>query len=170
MSKQRLNKEKWIAAGLDALNSVGPDGLRAEPLARALGTTKGSFYWHFDDVPAFQAALIGHWQAQALKQIVQELERTGPADDRLRRYGKGLYNDKTERTIRAWAVHEPRVQSALETVDAERLVYIGALMGQLGLSNPAFTEAAYSSLIGGGFLAGESDGFDALVDLVLALQ
>ncbi|SPH22585.1 hypothetical protein ASD8599_03328 [Ascidiaceihabitans donghaensis] len=170
MTKQRLNKDKWIAAGFVALHRDGPDGLRAEPLARELNTTKGSFYWHFADVVAFQSALLDHWQADALKAIVQELETAGPADERLRRYGRLLYNDKTERALRAWATHDANAQAALDAVDSERLVYIGSLMGQLGLSNPAFTEAAYSSLIGGGFLNGESEGFDALVDVVLALQ
>lgn len=170
MGKERLNKQKWITAGLQALHSTGPDGLRAEPLARELKTTKGSFYWHFDDVPAFHSAVLEHWQATALTAIVHELEQTGTADDRLRRFGKMLRSDKTEPALRGWAMTEPKAQATLNTVDGERLVYMGALMGQLGLSNPAFTEAAYSSLIGSGFLETENDGFEALVDLVLALR
>ena len=35
-----------------ALAETGPEALKAEPLAARLGVSKGSFYWHFRDVPA----------------------------------------------------------------------------------------------------------------------
>ena len=63
--KQRLSPEDWLKAGLDALAASGPEALKAEPLARALETTKGSFYWHFADVPAFRQALLEFWGENA---------------------------------------------------------------------------------------------------------
>jgi len=48
----RLTRDIWIDAGLKALVSDGPAALAAEPMARRMKTTKGSFYWHFKDVPA----------------------------------------------------------------------------------------------------------------------
>ena len=62
MKRIRLNRQSWIDAGLRALVAEGPTALAAEPLARQLGTTKGSFYWHFKDVPDFQKAVIRDWQ------------------------------------------------------------------------------------------------------------
>ena len=62
---KRLTKSDWLAAGMKAMVDAGPELLKAEPLARRLGTTKGSFYWHFTDVPAFHAALLAVWEAQA---------------------------------------------------------------------------------------------------------
>lgn len=170
MATQRLTRDKWIDAGLNALHATGPNSLRAEPLARTLGTTKGSFYWHFDDVPAFHAALLTQWQARAFAVMVQELEGIGPADDRLRRFGQRLAADEVEPALRAWALSDAKASDAIARVDEERLTYIGVLLGQLGLSNPAFTKAIYSALIGAAFLRDNDDGFDAMVDLVLALQ
>ena len=61
MKRQRLSPQTWIEAGLAELVAQGPKALAAEPLARKLATTKGSFYWHFKDVPDFQAAVVKHW-------------------------------------------------------------------------------------------------------------
>ena len=39
---QRLTREDWILAGFRALSTSGTTALRVEPVARVLGTTKGS--------------------------------------------------------------------------------------------------------------------------------
>src|SRR4051794_41398282 len=44
-----LDRERWEAAALDAFEAGGLRAVAVEPLARALGVTKGSFYWHFKD-------------------------------------------------------------------------------------------------------------------------
>jgi AcrR family transcriptional regulator len=170
MTSQRLTRAKWISAGLTALQETGPTSLRAEALARALGTTKGSFYWHFEDVPAFHAALLTEWQSRAFATIVSELEAAGAADERLRRFGARIGADITEPALRAWALSDANAQKTVSHVDNERLTYISALLGQLGVSNPAFANALYGSLVGNGFLATDDSGFDAMVDLVLALK
>jgi AcrR family transcriptional regulator len=38
-----------VEEGLRALGDGGLDAVRIEPLAQALGVTKGGFYWHFAD-------------------------------------------------------------------------------------------------------------------------
>ena len=54
----RLDAEAWIAAAFDALAEGGIDAVRVEPLAKALGITKGSFYWHFADRRALLDAML----------------------------------------------------------------------------------------------------------------
>jgi AcrR family transcriptional regulator len=39
----RTPRIAWIDAGLSALAAGGPDALRIEPLAQALGVTRGGF-------------------------------------------------------------------------------------------------------------------------------
>jgi len=67
----RLSRDRWIDAGFRALTEKGPQALKAEPLARGLNTTKGSFYWHFKDVPAFQAEMLACWEKQATQDIIE---------------------------------------------------------------------------------------------------
>ncbi|HYP55470.1 MAG TPA: helix-turn-helix domain-containing protein, partial [Solirubrobacterales bacterium] len=48
MPATRTPRTAWVEEGLRALATGGPDAVRVEALARALGVTKGGFYWHFD--------------------------------------------------------------------------------------------------------------------------
>ena len=52
-----LDEETWIEGALDLLVSGSIDTVRIEPLAKKLGVTKGSFYWHFTDRAALLEAL-----------------------------------------------------------------------------------------------------------------
>jgi AcrR family transcriptional regulator len=60
----RLSKEDWLKAARLALLQHGPDGVRVEPLAKDLGVTKGSFYWHFKDRNDLLEALIKEWEEE----------------------------------------------------------------------------------------------------------
>jgi len=62
----RLDAAAWIAAAFDALADGGIDAVRVEPLAKALGITKGSFYWHFADRRALLDAMLRHFEDPAL--------------------------------------------------------------------------------------------------------
>lgn len=172
MTSTRLSPDKWIAAGFAALNASGPASLAAEPLARSLGATKGSFYWHFKDVPAYHAALLAHWHARALADVVTRLQTEGPADTRLRAFGRSILDDPTESALRSWAQHDPTAQASLTSVDAERLTYVQHLLKELGLRNPAFAHALLASLTGLPQIQSPTaphTAFDALVDTVIAL-
>ncbi len=172
MSSTRLSPEKWIDAGFAALASQGPNALAAEPLARKLGTTKGSFYWHFKDVPTYHAALLRHWHAQALSSVVEQLEENGPADTRLRQFGYCILNNPSEAALRVWAQSDNIVAACLTEVDDERSTYLNHLLRQFGLRNPAFGQAILASLIGLPQVHAKADptaAFDALVDTIVAL-
>lgn len=173
MSKQRLTRQKWIDTGLDALVGKGPVSLAAEPLARALGATKGSFYWHFKDVPALHDAVVKDWQSRALSQIAAALAASGNAEQRLRVFGKRFLGDNQDPAFRAWAQTSPMVATAVADVDAERLTYISSLLSHLGVGNPEFAQSCLGALVGLPQLKGKTkpvQAFDTMVDLVLALK
>ncbi|XDA98769.1 TetR/AcrR family transcriptional regulator [Sulfitobacter sp. LCG007] len=173
MSKTRLTRQSWIDAGLAALVAQGPSALAAEPLARRLGATKGSFYWHFKDVPALQEAVARDWQARALSSIVDALGDDSPAERRLRRFGQTILSDPQDPAMRGWARTNPMVASIVGQVDDERMTYIGALLRQLGVANRDFAQTSLGSLVGMPQLPGASApaaAFDTLVDMVVALR
>jgi len=58
---RRLTTDDWIEAGFAVLADSGPNALRIAPLCERLNVTKGSFYWHFADMPAYCSALIEAW-------------------------------------------------------------------------------------------------------------
>jgi AcrR family transcriptional regulator len=175
MTSRRLSPDHWLSAGFDTLQAKGHAHLAAEPMARALGTTKGSFYWHFTDVPTFHSALIAAWRTQALRTLANVVSAEKAVDHRLRMFGRGVLSDRTETAMRVWAHGNDEVARMLLEVDTERLKYIELLLKEAGLANPDFARALQAALIGLPQLA-EPDGmalrtaYDTLVDTVLALS
>lgn len=58
---QRVGVDDWIRAGYAILAEEGIKALKIDRLCERLGVTKGSFYWHFDGMPSYRAALIAAW-------------------------------------------------------------------------------------------------------------
>lgn len=173
MKRQRLSPQVWLEAGFSELATAGPNALAAESLARKIGTTKGSFYWHFKDVPDFQTAIVKHWQNRAFQEVVQALEETGNPEQRLRRFGKDILSSTLDPAMRAWARSDKSVAKAIAQVDAERLKYLTNLLKQLGISNDDFARSCLAALVGLPALSTKkqaAQSFDTLVDLILALK
>jgi len=133
MRDHRLRPAEWVNAGLKALAKSGFSALKADTLANRLGISRGSFYWHFADVPAFHAAILRRWREIALENIVEEIE--GTADDRLNLLVHRAFAGDTgvERAVRAWATADARVRVAVEAVDAERMRYLRKLLIDAGV-------------------------------------
>lgn len=171
--KQRLSPEDWLKAGLDALAASGPEALKAEPLARALETTKGSFYWHFADVPAFRQALLEFWGENAA--LPTEPDDKTDAVAQLHALMRDGFPgaSETEAAMRGWARTDPNVAATLADIDAMRLTYLGAVLRQLGVRNPEIARLLYAARVGTEAMAQsdeQSAALDTLVDLVLALR
>ena len=169
----RLSPEHWITAGFDALVSKGPSALAAEPLACQIGTTKGSFYWHFKDVPAFHTAMIAAWETRATAHLANAVAKQGSADQRLRRFGHDILDDPSEAAMRLWALTNTDVIPTLSRRDADVLTYLNLLLRELGLGNADFARALQATLIGLPQLSEDVSvrraTYDTLVDTVLAL-
>lgn len=173
MKKQRLSRQSWIDAALKALVEQGPAALAAEPLARSLEATKGSFYWHFKDVPDLHAAVTQDWQTRAFAKVVAALSEPGNPEQRLRRFGKAALSDTEEAAFRVWAHTDATVAAAMAQVDAERLTYVANLLKPLGISNPEFAQCCLGALIGLPQVQGKTKAiraYDTLIDLVVALK
>jgi AcrR family transcriptional regulator len=133
MADIRLGPEEWVRAGLKALAKSGASALKADKLAGGLGVSRGSFYWHFADVPAFHAAVLKRWREVALENIIAEIETTSdPLEALLHRAfadGSGV-----ERAVRAWATTYIPARKAVEAVDAERIRYLQKLLIDAGVA------------------------------------
>ncbi len=180
--KTRLTAQDWIAAGFRALVTKGPDALKAEPLARDLETTKGSFYWHFKDVPDFKTKMLHHWQSSVIGALTAAVDAGGTASQRLYRINEIASTDSgsfggaaLEPAIRAWAQSDVEVADAIEEIDAKRMAYLAATLKQLGLTNPEFARILYGAYIGMGTLSAtdgqdNTDALSTLTAAMLALQ
>lgn len=59
----RLTREEWLAKALEVLARKGVAGMRIDALSKALGVTKGSFYWHFKNRDDFTKNLLDYWMS-----------------------------------------------------------------------------------------------------------
>lgn len=179
MSKHRLSQSDWIFAGFNALAELGPGALKAEVLARRIGSTKGSFYWHFPDVPGFHTAMLTLWEARAVTDIIDALTAIPDPRNRLRTLAQIAVetpaeldpDQPAESAIRAWARADSQVRQTVNRVDARRLAYLNALLEEAGVPSKPYSGMIYATLIGlddlstGGMQ--QSDTLAQLVDMIL---
>jgi AcrR family transcriptional regulator len=128
----RTPRRKWIEQGLRALAAGGPDAVRIEPLAQALGVTRGGFYWHFSDRGALLAEMLDTWERATTEEVVERLEREGgDARAKLRRL-LALTSSSvlmTDLAVRDWARRDPAVADRLRRIDNRRMDYLRSLFG-----------------------------------------
>ncbi|MCK1650680.1 TetR/AcrR family transcriptional regulator [Bradyrhizobium sp. 149] len=130
---EQLTADDWIKEGLKALAKSGFTALKADPLAKAMGVSRGSFYWHFADLGAFHAALLKRWREIAAERIIADVEAASdePLKALLRRtFGARL---DLERAVRNWAAFDAAAQTAVRAIDRRRLDYIEELLKKRGL-------------------------------------
>ncbi|MBV9985736.1 helix-turn-helix domain-containing protein, partial [Bradyrhizobium sp.] len=58
----QLSARDWLDLGLKVLARHGFAALKADRLAKTMGVSRGSFYWHFADIAAFHGAILKHWR------------------------------------------------------------------------------------------------------------
>ncbi len=136
-----LNPADWVNAAIEVLVTRSIEHVRVEPLAKRLGATKGSFYWHFKDRAALLDAVIEEWTRRGVIEATA-LTQTGTATARqqLRR----LLDFRSLTTARwadleiamwAWSRrYRPARIAALE-IDRRRLEYVYGLFKELGFSH-----------------------------------
>jgi AcrR family transcriptional regulator len=68
--------DDWVDAAYERFNAGGLGAVKVEAVARDLGTTKGSFYWHFTDRPALVRAVTERWEARETDRFIAAAENT----------------------------------------------------------------------------------------------
>jgi len=149
----QLTPEDWERAALAAIRDGGPEAVAVEPLARRLGVTKGSFYWHFANRDGLLGAAIARWEADQLAPDPGDGESDPEAAlDRLVRKALKLVGRPTiQRRLASHADRDPRIAAALDRVARARIERIESLYRRLGLT-PARAKAkavvAYATILG----------------------
>ena len=135
----QLSAKDWLDQGLRTLAESGFTALKAEPLAKAMGVSRGSFYWHFADIGAYRAAVLKHWREVAAEQVIANLEASAKHDDPLPLLLRRAFGGKLtlENAVRSWATLDPVARAAVQAIDRRRLSYIESLLKRAGISADA---------------------------------
>ena len=158
----RTPRSRWIEEGLRALAAGGPDAVRVEALAQALGVTKGGFYGHFTDRGALLEEMLDTWEQKSTEEVLERVERKGgDVRARLRLAGALTFSAEllpVDLAVRDWARRDPAVADRLRRVDNRRMDYLRLLFGAI-CSDEDEAEArsvlAFSLVIGHHFMAAD---------------
>src|SRR5579872_7097013 len=133
----QLSADDWLKQGLKTLARDGFTALKAEPLAKAMGVSRGSFYWHFADVEAFHSAILARWREVAAERIIADVEAAAGHEKALQLLLQRVFGEKLalENAVRTWATADPAARAAVQAIDRRRLNYVEGLLRSAGLSS-----------------------------------
>ena len=134
----RLSADDWAQAALDLIAEQGVGAVAVEPLARRLGVTKGSFYWHFPSRDALLQAALERWEVVEQQQVFGSLEEVPDPRTRLRALFQLVAHEVTPHVIYSEllkALDNPMVRPVIDRVSQRRMEYLIASFRQAGLSS-----------------------------------
>lgn len=136
VEKNRLTSSSWQQAALDALSEGGLQNIAIEVLAKRLGVTKGSFYWHFESRDALILAALELWESQEQEQVFGQLDALSDPQARMTALVTLVASELKAHKIYSEllkAIDHPLVKPVLERVSQRRIDYLTASFRQAGL-------------------------------------
>lgn len=133
----RLSASDWAIAALDVIAEQGLAAVAVEPLARRLGVTKGSFYWHFPSREALLVAALERWEAMEQETVFGKMEAVSDPRARLQALFQLVAHEIKPHIIYSEllkALDHPVVKPVLSRVSKRRLDYLTASFRQAGLN------------------------------------
>ena len=131
MVNRTNTRERWLAAGLEALAAEGAAGVRIDRIAARLGLSKGSFHHHFDGADGYKRDLLSHFETMAIETLERAIDAAAaPGDARgvlagltglIASGGDALYRPELEVAVRAWAMSDADVRDVQARIDEARL-------------------------------------------------
>ena len=136
INRNRLTRDDWLAAALEVLHGEGIHEVSIVRLARDLGVTSGSFYWHFQDRKELLQGLLDFWVQSQTEIIIAEVESAGgAADERLLRLMQVLTTGEQARydvAVRAWANFNKMAAKVVREMDERRVKYLRPIFREMG--------------------------------------
>jgi len=154
--KRQLTAHDWAVTALAAMGQGGAAAVAIEPLAKRLGATRGSFYWHFSSRGDLVRAALALWERRETEDVIAWVEAMPGPRERLRALLLAALESTTgpaadvELALQA-SVDDPDVAEALARVTQRRLAYLADQFGALGHDADGARERAvmsYSAFLG----------------------
>jgi AcrR family transcriptional regulator len=105
--------------------------LAAEKLARRLGVSRGSFYWHFENAGHFEAAVLAEWEERWTDEYIRKVEEAG-GDSRQQLALLILATSREDASLysaaKRMAQRRPELREVLSRVDERRTEFVRGLL------------------------------------------
>ncbi len=162
--KQRLSRDAWLDAAAGAIASGGFDNVRVLVLAKQLGVSRGSFYWHFRDHRDLIEGFLRRWRDRRLAELEYLREylhtNTSGSERGLRRAlelvlseaGRDMRRLRVALAIRDYARRDPFAASIVAEVDRARLAHNEQMLSRFTTNAEESRDLAlllYLTIVGG---------------------
>ncbi|HXW62546.1 MAG TPA: helix-turn-helix domain-containing protein [Candidatus Acidoferrales bacterium] len=134
-----LEPADWIRAALERLAKHGIEGVRVELLARDLGVSKGSFYWHFRNRTEMREKMLAAWENSELSWLDGRANSPSMASRWANLIARVSDPEHIhlEVAMQGWARSEEKVARALASIERKRAQLIAEVLNDIGFSWPA---------------------------------
>ena len=179
--RTRLTAEDWEVAALQMIADQGVGALAVEALARQLGVTKGSFYWHFRTREALLQAALERWEQYGERDVLGQIEQIADPRQRLPELFRRVAHELQPHRVYAAllkALDHPLVVPVMARVSQRRTEFLNTAYREAGLpprealNRARLTYAAYVGFLQLNFTLGlpriNHEEFDAYVEHMIA--
>lgn len=142
-----IHRSDWINAALGAFRSGGVNAVSVESVARELGLTKGSFYWHFSTRDELLEELLRVWETETDELVAAAARAEAPLDRVLEFFAVVARNRGQVPDIEyfSWARRDAAVAGRIAATESKRIAFIAKQLRDAGLDRD---EAARRAEIG----------------------
>jgi len=179
--RSRLTAEDWEHAALQMIADQGVGALAVEALARQLGVTKGSFYWHFRSREALLQAALERWEQYGEREVLGQIEQIADPRKRLPELFRRVAHELQPHRVYAAllkALDHPLVVPVMARVSQRRTEFLNTAYREAGLptrealNRARLTYAAYVGFLQLNFTLGlprlSHDEFDSYIEHMIA--
>jgi AcrR family transcriptional regulator len=133
---KRLSRDDWLAAALEVLKSEGVGNVSIVRIARDLGVTSGSFYWHFEDRNELLQSLLDFWVRAQTETVFEKVDRADPSERLLKLMEILTLGEEAryEVAVRAWAGFDKMAAEVVRRTDKRRIEFLRSIFHELGFS------------------------------------
>ncbi|HEX7042993.1 MAG TPA: TetR/AcrR family transcriptional regulator [Burkholderiales bacterium] len=155
-----LSPDAWLDAAGGAIAEGGFDNLRVLALAKRLGVTRGSFYWHFSDHAELVVRFLERWRDRRLAELAYLAANPDPNESELRKIFRLVLREparnarqmRVELAVREFARRDAYAARIVAEVDRARIEHVARLLRHVAADEAQARDLAllvYVATIGG---------------------
>ena len=152
--KSTLSAGDWEQHALVLIAEKGIRAVAIESLAKRIGVTKGSFYWHFANRDALLEQSLLRWEKHDEANLLTSLGAIADPRERLCSFFRQTGREKLTHDVYSalcTAADHPKVEPLLERVAERRMNHIQKAFEEIGFSSAEASHRArltYSTYLG----------------------
>lgn len=176
-AKAQLTRDDWLDAAAGEVAAGGFSNLRVLTLAKRLGVTRGSFYWHFRDHEDLVVSFLDRWRDRRFVELDYMRPKGENPEQELHQILQLLLTDaarnirrlQVELAVRDYARRNEHAARIVDEVDQARVEQNKLLFRNLGVTEDQVEDLAtlmYMATVGSQVVQAGRKGNEAAVERI----